>query len=312
MKLKQGGIEVISLETRDGMKLPLKGAWLDFGFSNFGAAAIEWQSQTGYKRNGSRIIDYRLLERRFNVLLGGSEVNNQRYEYWNQRAELLNILRPNRGTGHNELTLTISRLDENGNPIKRAINCVYESGAEFEDFDEDSNQFRVTAGLQFIANNPLWFNPASISLELVASTSEDLVFPITFPIIFGASGSVFATGALDYEGTWRAYPTITLEGPYESAQLVDNGTGATITMGVPISAGGSRIIRLSENGFEIVDNLGNSAFSELSSDSNLIDFYIPTVGQVISGGSQSITVTLVGGDGSSGVTIDYDEMYYGI
>lgn len=312
MKLKQGGYEVISIETVDGQKLPLKGAWLDFGFSGFGAAPIQWQSQTGYKRNGARVIDYRLTERRFTVVIGESELNAHRYEYWEARAEILDFLRPNRGD-FNQLKLTLSRLDADGLPVKRAIYCFYNAGAEFEDFDSDSNQFRVNVGLEFIAYDPLFFNPSAASLVLVATTQTDLIFPITFPILFGASGSLYDTGDLNYLGSWRAYPTITITGPYESAVLTNYGTGATITLGVPIGAAEQRIIRLMENSFEILDQDGLSVFSELSAGSNLIDFYIPPLGQVIAGGTQRITVNLIGGvESQSAVTIEYSEYFYGI
>lgn len=312
MKLAQGGIEVISLETVDGQKLPLKGAWLDYGFAGFGAAPIQWQTQTGYKRNGARVIDYRLIERRLNVIVGESETNGQRFEYWNARSQLLDFLRPNRGD-FNELTMTLSRLDIDGLPVKRSIHCVYAGGAEMEDFDVDANQFRVNVALEFIAYDPLFFNPVTADLDLVATTQTDLIFPITFPIIFGASGNLFDTGDLAYPGSWRAYPTITITGPYSSAVLTDYGTGATITLGVAIGAGETRIVRLSENSFEITDGNGNNAFDELSAGSNLIDFYIPPTGQVIAGGTQRITVNLIGGSVSqSAVNIEYSDTYFGI
>lgn len=312
MKLAQGGIEVISLETSDGLKLALKGAWLDYGFAGFGAAPIQWQTQTGYKRNGARVIDYRLTERRLNVIIGESETNGQRYQYWDARSQLMDFLRPNRGD-FNELTLTLSRLDANGLPVKRSIRCVYTSGAEMEDFDTDANQFRVNVALEFIAYDPFFFDPVTVDLDLIATTQTDLVFPITFPIIFGASGNLFDTGDLGYQGSWRAYPTITITGPYSSAVLTDYGTGATITLAVAIGAGETRIVRLSENSFEISDGSGNNAFDELSAGSNLIDFFIPPTGQVIAGGSQRLTVNLVGGSVSqSAVSIEYSDTYYGI
>ncbi len=312
MRLKQGGYEVISLETVDGDKLPLKGAWLDFGFSGFGAAPIQWQTQTGYKRNGARVLDYRITERQLRVIIGQPEIGVQRYEYWNARSELLEFLRPNRGE-FNQLTMSISRLDENGLPVKRSIQCFYTGGAEMEDFDADSNQFRVNLALEFTAFNPFFYNPVTVDLDLVATIAEDLIFPITFPIIFGASGNFFDTGDLNYTGSWRAYPTITIQGPYSSAILQDYGTDASITLGVAIGAGETRIIRLMEDGFEITDGAGNSVFDELTAGSNLIDFYIPPTGQVIAGGEQRITVTLVGGSESqSAVNIEYSETYYGI
>lgn len=312
MKLSQGGIEVISLETVDGERLPLKGAWLDYGFSGFGAAPIQWQTQTGYKRNGAKVIDYRLTERRLNVIVGESETNEQRYEYWNARSKLLEFLRPNRGD-FNEITLTLSRLDADGLPVKRSIRCVYNGGAEMEDFDEDSNQFRVNLALEFVAFDPLFFDPVTVDLDLVATTQTDLIFPITFPILFGASGNLFDTGDLNYTGSWRAYPTITITGPYSSAVLTDYGTGATITLGVAIGAGETRIIALSENSFMITDGNGNNAFDELTVGSNLIGFYIPPTGQIIAGGEQRITVNLIGGSESqSAVNIEYSDTYYGI
>lgn len=309
----QHAAEVLSIATADGQKLPFAGAWIAQGFANFGAAPVNYQTQSGYKQIGSQVLDYNLTERRMTILIRAMSDDPTRPAYWSQRAEILDFFRPNRGTDGNELTLTIGRLDENGDVVRRSIQCRYESGLEFEDFDNDVNDFIADAGINVIAHNPIWYDSSETILTPSASSSDNLVFPITFPIVFGTPGLIYDTGDLAYTGSWRAYPTMTITGPYTTCTLENLGTGASLDLLVQIGAGDSRIITLSEQRFSIVDNMGDSKFDELSLTSNLKDFFIPTSGEVIAGGAQQIQARLLGASESqSAFEFRYKTAYYGI
>jgi len=304
--------EILSITTVDGQKLPFAGAWLAPGFTNFGAAPVTYQTQSGYRQIGSRVLDYNLSDRRLTVLIRQGDQSITRDDYWIRRAEIINYFRPNRGGG-NELILTINRPNNAGLRVKRSIRCRYESGLEFEDFDTDVNDFAVDAAISLIAHNPIWYDNEETILTPASGTDDNLVFPITFPIVFGESGLVFNTGDLAYTGSWRAYPKIIMTGPYATVRLENLGTGALIQMRVAIGASLTRTIELSESQFKIYDQSGNSKFSEMDQNSNLKDFYIPTVGEIIAGGSQAIKATLFGGTPSQSIfELRYNTAYYGI
>lgn len=305
--------EIISITTVDGVHLAFASAWLIDGFANFGAAPVIYQTQEGYKLIGSRVLDFTLSDRRMTILLRQHKGSNTRPEYWTRRNEIIDFFRPNRGTDGNEITLTINRPDGDGGRIKRRIQCRYENGLEFEDFDESVNPFAVDVAINLIAHNPIWEDATQTIKTVSSSQDTELVFPITFPIVFGESGLVFNTGDLDYLGTWRAYPTITITGPYSTAKVENLGTGVFFQLSVPILTGESRIITLSEQTFSIVDQSGNSKFDELDENSNLSEMYIPTLGEIISGGSQALKATLQGAtDGVSGFQVEYNTAYYGV
>jgi len=304
---------VVSITTVDGEHLPFAGAWLIDGFANFGAAPVIYQTQEGYKLIGSRVLDFTLSDRRMSILIRQHEGSDKRYEYWTRRNQIMEFFRPNRGVNGNELTLTINHPDANGNRIKRRIKCRYENGLEFEDFDDSVNAFVVDVAINLIAHNPIWEDASQTIKILSTSIDTDLIFPITFPIVFGESGLIFNTGDLNYLGSWRAYPTMTITGPYSTAKVDNLGTGVFFQLSVPILTGESRVITLSEQTFSIVNDAGDSVFDELSDNSNLSEFYIPTAGEVIAGGSQAIKATLQGGtDGVSGFKLEYNTAFYGV
>jgi len=156
----------------------------------------------------------------------------------------------------------------------------------------------------------LFFNAAITTTALSSSTQLQLVFPITFPITFGTSDTFLTTGTITYQGTWRSYPIITLNGPYDRAVITNVEAGVALFMSVAIAAGEQRIIDLTPGSQSIVDANGVNKFSDLGAGSNLIDFAIYPDPEV-SGGVQTITVQLVGQVGGS-ASISYYERYFGL
>lgn len=303
--------ESIRLTTVDGQSLVLTGEFYALGFTGLGAASIQYQTRRGYRQNGVSVVDYLLEPRNFTIRLY-TKTNVDRAEYWRERARLLEILRPNRGgalSNGNQLSV-ILRLEDN---TRYEINARYTGGAEFNDLNVNDNAFNLNLTLSFIAHDPLIRSASPVIIIPAAGIAEELIFPITFPISFGRAGSNFATGTLNYNGNWRAYPTITLDGPYSSATLNANGTGAVIQLLTEIDAGEQRILTLGESEIAITDGNGVNRFNELGKSANLRDFFIPAQGDVVAGGTQSLSCTLTGStDGVSGVTFSYRDTFFGI
>lgn len=296
--------EMQSIRTVQGVSLPFTGEVYLLSSTGYGMPRVSYQTRKGYKQMGETIVDFQLGRRILNVTLK-TLPNTDRDSYWADRAKLLETFNPSTGMSTtvigNELTLTVSRKDAS----KRAIKCWYQSGLEFEDdIDISDNSFSIDPTITLIAPNPIWYNPSLISQSVAGGVSENLIFPITFPILFGETGANF-TYSYTYGGTWRSYPKITITGPYTTARIDINGI--FIKLGVAISSSQQRIIDLNEEGFSITDGNGNSKFSELVSGSNLVDAYIPPLD------SGNVIISLLNGiPGTSIVTIEYYERYIGI
>ena len=302
--------EVYSLTTIDDRTLFFTGEYFLQSINGLGMPPIDYQTRQGYKQQGSSVVAYSLKERAIQLAIT-TTTNQERSEFWRERSRILDYLRPNRGTDGlgNELTLTIRRADN----TKRAIKCRYNGGLEFADNDIQENSFMINEVVRLQAFNPIWYDTAIIDNAPSASVDTDLVFPITFPITFGTEGTVFTTADLTYEGTWRSYPTITIQGPYSTCRLENTGSGAVITLLVPIASTEQRIITLSEEGFSVVDGIGVSKFNELGEGSNLIGFDIRPESELVAGTTQRLKANLVGGvAGASTVTFSYYTRFIGI
>lgn len=302
--------EVYSITTIDNKSLIFSGEFFLQAIGGMGMPPIDYQTRQGYRQQGSSVVAYTLKERPLQLAITTTS-NIDRSEFWRERSRLLDYMRPNRGTDGlgNELTLTVRRADD----TRRSIKCRYNAGLEFGEADIQVNDFMISEVVRLQAFNPIWYDSAVVENAPAASVDTDLVFPITFPIVFGSDGAIFITGDLAYEGTWRSYPTITIQGPYSTCRLENTATGAVITLLVSIGVTEQRIITLSEEGFSLVDGVGTSKFNELGEGSNLVGFDIRPDSELEDGTTQQLKATLVNGvEGQSAVTFEYFTRYIGI
>lgn len=295
--------ETISFETHDGNVLVLPNSIYVYETfpGNFGAPPTNFIVRSGYKQDGSTEIAYILGEREFELEFWRADACN-RIEYWQNRAALLEYFRPNRGGA---MTMTVTRPDS----TQRSLTVRATPGFVYEAMR--NNDWNVRERISFRAFDPIWFDPATNALSVTASISNDLVFPITFPIQFGPSGLLF-TQAITYTGTWKSFPTLRLDGPYTHVTISNLTTGISIFFTVAISAGQYRILDLMPGNQSLIDENGNDAFSDLGPTSNLVDFCLKPDPEV-AGGTQMIQATFYGGsNGVSAFTISYFAKYFGI
>jgi len=294
--------ETLSLETADGLSLVLSESVFSYETfpGNFGAPPINYITRSGYKQHGSTEVDYLLQPRDFEIEFWRAAACD-RTEYWRNRAELLEILRPNR---NGQLTFSVNRVDGS----QRSLRVRATPGLQFN--AQRTNDWNIRESISFTAFDPVWFNPTINSLAVASAISNDLVFPITFPIQFGASGRLF-TQSITYPGTWPSYPTLTVTGPYSSATITNLTTGVTIYLTVPILAGETRTLDLTPGSQSLIDQDGDDAFGNLGPTSNLVNFNIRPDPEV-SGGIQTIQAVLYGASGASGFTLEYYDKYFGI
>lgn len=282
--------ELHSLMTADGKYLFVPDEEVQFlTYGGYGLPPTQFVTRRGYRQHGVTEVDYLLEPRAVSVRLYHVGACS-RQQYWDNRARLLEFLRPNR-TG--PLVLTLYQPDG----AKRALSVRANPGLQFPPVGPDANAWNIDEQIEFIAFDPLWFDPDEEDHVLTGGYGSDLVFPATFPILFGPSGLQF-TEDLAYAGTWRTYPVVEIDGPYRQATVQNVGAGVRLGLTVPIAYGEKRIIDLTPGAQRIVDGNGANRFGELAPDSNLVDWAIYPEPEV-AGGVQQVLVTLVGTEGSA-------------
>lgn len=295
--------ENLIFETADGLSLYMPDNVFSYETlpGNFGLPPTNFVTRQGYKQDGSTEIDYTLGEREFDLDFWRSPTCD-RATYWANRTELINYFRPNR---NGQLTFKVVQADG----TTRALMVRAVPGFTYP-AQSNNNNWNIRESINLRAFDPIWFNPSANIIAVSANVSNDLVFPITFPIVFGASGILF-TQAITYAGTWKSFPTLTLTGPYTNAVISNLMTGVSIYLTVAIAAGESRILDLTPGSQSLVDGNGDDAFGDLGPISDLVDFNLRPDPEV-TGGIQTIEAVLYGGNVASGFTISYFDKYIGI
>lgn len=271
-------------------------------YIGYGAPPIDYVTRRGYKQHGETKIDNLLSPRQVMIELWKKPACS-RIEYWQNRAALHDMLRPNRG-GSILLTLTIP------NGTKRAIYLDPMPGAVFNVPQTNDNNWEIDEALDFIAFNPVWFNADITSVVVAKDSEQHLVFPITFPIQFGIGGDVY-TANITYNGSWLSYPRIVVTGPYDSFHITNENTGAAIDLIIPIVAGETRTLDLTPGAISVTTETGASAFDELGADTNFVDFYLQPDPGAPNGVNQLIA-QVYGGGVATTLTIQYYERFYAI
>lgn len=301
--------DVQSLTTFDGQQITLANQMGDSLFAiswgNYGAPPIEYLTRRGYKQDGSTVVDYTINDR--SIIITFYQIAAcTREQYWEYRAFLIDYFRPNRGGA---LTLTVREAGGN----KRSLKIYAAPGFVFAPSAPDESGWLLEEPITFIAYDPIWYDPTTADVVLTGIAASQLVFPITFPIVFSPDGTTYSA-TITYVGNWNSYPIITLTGPYTSATIRNVSTGVSVVLFIAIGAGEQRIIDFTPGAQSVTDSSGNDKFSDLSPspNSNLVDFNIRPDPEV-AGGVNVFDVTLEGGVvGMSTVTIAYSARYFGI
>lgn len=304
-----GDYDVQSFETADGEMLILanqQGSNLfAISWGNYGVPPIEYLTRRGYKQEGSTVVDYTVNDR--SILMTLRQVTPAtREQYWDYRDALINFFRPDRGGA---LTLTVRQAGG----AKRSLKVYAAPGFVFAPSAPDESGWVIEEPITFTAYDPIWYDPTTADVVLTGQAASELVFPITFPIVFSPDGTVYST-SINYVGNWHSFPVITLDGPYSSATIRNVTTGVNVVLFIGIGAGEQRIIDFTPGAQRVVDASGVDHFGDLSPspNSNLVDFDIRPHPQVPNG-VNVIEITLGGGViGQSGATIAYADRYLGI
>lgn len=198
----------------------------------FGMPDIEWITQRSPFQHGETIRDYFLRPRTIQLLYRQDHCS--RDVYWQGRNNIIDILRPNRSPLICDVEGVIRRRLPDGS--KWDLSVVASEGPRFPFAAGGGwDHFAIQEVIRFTAYNPVFFNPVPHSVDVVF-VSDDLVFPITFPIAF-----TIATGTniINYAGNWMEFPTVYFYGPLRNPVLTNTLTGYSIGVNYDIPTGRS-------------------------------------------------------------------------
>jgi len=262
------------------------GRWL-LSQSGWGTPPIDYITQRGPFQHGETVRDYFLRPRTVQLLIRQMFCN--RDDWWSGRAFLLDAIRPNRQT-----TPTASepgqlrRIESDG--TVRDLNVYITQGPRFEARSLNAwDEWAFQEVLRFTAYDPVVFDPTRVDTELTLGSLGELVFPITFPIVFGAS-ILNNTVNITYPGTWETYPVIIVTGPLNDFTITNDTTGEVIELDYDIVAGNIITIDLNYGVKTVVDASGVNRIGSIKTDSDLATWHIAPDPEA-PGGINSITVT---------------------
>lgn len=269
--------------------------------ADMGLPGIDWQTRKSYQQYGETAVAFNLRSRI--LRLEYLQKDCSREELFEARKNLLDFLHPRRG---GDLTYTFIRADGTKRAIMgRAIGPGFSSG-EAEVWQE----WDIEDPISIECFDPIWFDPTCITANVGdPATDDELVFPIVFPIYFG-SNSFDYSFSITYEGTWFAFPFISITGPCSSFVLEHTTLGKQITFRQTIPAGQTLALNLLAQTLKN-DTTGVDWWAYLSSDSDVNQFILDHAPNV-SGGVNSFEFHLDGSNADSAVVLQYQNRYVGI
>lgn len=276
-------------------------------FEGYGMSPIKYLEQQGAFQHGVSIYDYRLQKRIVQWTIRQNTCS--RWDYWTARANFMDWLRPNKHTLNN---FGPGKLRKHlpGGEI-RDLDVFLELGPIFASPTGHWDEWGFTEIIRFIAPDPTFYDPIIGDLIWVLGTSQShLIFPITFPIQFGFT-VISGTNTINYTGTWRTFPKITIRGPISGLTISNVSTGEHISFNYAIKVGEIVTISLEFGNKTVTNNSGQNLIGTITTDSDLSTFHLAPDPEV-AGGVNMISAVGASTSPSTQITLEYYTRYIGI
>lgn len=209
--------------------------------------------------------------------------------------------------GDDEVIISIDWYDASGQ-YSRLLRGRVVGGL---DFDTDAKHTALRTVVQFKANDPTWENTTSYGFTLngvIAGTPTS--YPKVYAVTYG-DNVINKTTLISYDGSWDAYPTITITGPVTNLTMVDT-YGHTIKLNGTIPAGAVWTVDLGYGVYTVTDQDGVDQFAALDVSSNLVDWRIyATPGNNITN-NNSVTISGTAATSATSVILTYVSRYIGV
>jgi len=172
----------------------------------------------------------------------------------------------------------------------------------------------LRAGVVFRCPDPLWYDPNKHTLSFgIAAGATSFQVPTPVPTFMGTS-VINQTLTINYPGTYREFPVITIHGPITDPKVVNLATSKKIDFtGITLTASDYYTIDLRYGRKYVYKNgvTTDLRTGETTTDSNLATFAIEH-NPIATDGQNPITVTGTGANSFTQVYVDYYDRYAGI
>ena len=195
----------------------------------------------------------------------------------------------------------------------RQLDCYY-SGELSMPFDPAWGPVLHKDVGQWTAYDPTWYDPVSVLWAFAVSGGEGSWGwePDGLGYDAGWGGSV-ADGtpvSFTYQGTWRAYPVITLVGPMQDMVITHHTTGLVLAFdaGYALDPGDSIVIDLAQGHKTVTHSADGNIADSLTDASDLGTWHIAEHPYAVNG-VNSIGVAFTGGGVASRVSLRFHTRY---
>ena len=151
--------------------------------------------------------------------------------------------------------------------------------------------------------------------KLVVTTSAQITQnKNALGITFG-SATLSEGFVINYEGTWDAFPTISVTGPWDNFTITNGATLETLDFGYNIDSGETVVFDLAYGTKSVTNQNGTNLIGSLSTDSDLATFHLATDSEVttqLADGINPMTVTGTNLDENSALILEWYTRYIGI
>lgn len=301
-------VEFTKLITPDGAIFDFIKATNRYAFADqgYGLPAINWFTQSGPFQHGSTVRGYTYGNRIIQHTFVDSEAENQD-EYWEARSVLLDFLRQNRQNpgSFDPFVLRKIRIDGSIRDI-----CVFvDQGPVLAQPGIDQwDNYTIKDPIRFVAFNPFYFNPISITENMVFGAVTGLVFPISAPISFGGSGA--ETDTITYLGTVFTNPTIQIKGPARNPDIRNLTTDQIIRFTYSIAAGETVVITTGIGNFSLTSSVAGDISGTIDIETDPLFNLVPH--PTAPNGVNSLSISMGAATAASEVAFTYFTRYIGI
>lgn len=267
----------------------------------WGMPPIERYHERGPNQDGVTDKGFHLMPRVLNLKLASLPETWE--EYWELRDILLRLFKPT----------TEAKI------IRRTINET--TVRQFEFHLQEGGRFpsgpaQIGKGtedvFQLVGPNPILYDPTALASTYgVGAGAAGWVFPLDFPGEFGSS-TVDQTRDIEYTGSWREYPVITITGPITDLVITNLTTGHKLDLtGYTIDAGEQVVIDTRFEAKTIVHSVDGNIIDKLTNDSNLGQFSLEAHPEAVDG-INVIRVTGSAANANTEVYLAYYLRYIGM
>lgn len=281
--------------------------------SNTGLPPLKFIEDFGPQQDGSTVRDWRINPRtiEMDIFLQGDYCCGTRGE---QLAEIINIIRPNRGTTR-DVPGWLRFHNDNAVLMEIPVHVLRGPSGDYN-YNGNVGRWQVSDAVQFYAADPIWREYAKRSIVVVLDTDTESCLDDCLDYTADADADSFClvpttfvnqTINVNYTGTWDGDQIdIYLTGPMENPIITNQTTGDTIELDYIIPSSDVVTITIRPEYVSVLDNNGNNLIGSITSISDLVDFVLKCPGEITPTGLNVLTIAALNSDiNTTELRVDY-------